>query len=100
MCWTEGPRLEAGRVADEAVRTMARTISHELNQPLTVLLGLLDLWARDDLPAPSRAALRAELREAADELAGRVAELAAAQRYATRRFGGCVLLDLVGARGC
>jgi signal transduction histidine kinase len=78
---------------------MARTISHELNQPLTVLLGLLDLWARDDLAALSQAALRAELRDAADELAARVAELAAAQRYVTRRFGGCALLDLVGARG-
>ena len=29
---------------DEAVLAMARTASHELNQPLTVLLGLLELW--------------------------------------------------------
>src|SRR5216684_4021673 len=31
-------------VQDQAVLAMARTASHELGQPLTVLVGLLELW--------------------------------------------------------
>src|SRR5205814_982190 len=59
---------------DEAVLAMARTASHELNQPLTLLLGMLELWQagyyRDSDPS-----LQMELRSAADDLAARIDQL-------------------------
>jgi signal transduction histidine kinase len=98
MHWGDEPVWPGAASADEAVRTMARTVSHELGQPLTVLLGLLELWERGHFPRAHEATLRAELEQVAHELADRVQSLTAAQRYVTREFGGCVLLDLVGAR--
>lgn len=80
--------------ADEAIKTMARTISHELNQPLTVLLGLLELWERDYFVAERAPALRAELTDVVRELAVRIHAFTRAERFVTHELAGDCLLDL------
>jgi DNA-binding response OmpR family regulator len=92
-------RALAERVArDEAVLTMARTASDQLNQPLTVLLGLLEL-RREDHPAvadPDRVWARVE--RAAGELAARTRALGHVVRYETHDIAGIRFLDLSRAQ--
>ncbi|HLH22206.1 MAG TPA: response regulator [Chloroflexota bacterium] len=81
---------------DEAVLAMARTASHELNQPLTVLLGILELWGagyyREGNPR-----LQLELQAAAADLAVRVEKLTNVVRYETTEMAGLRFLDLARA---
>ena len=83
---------------DEAVQTLARTVSHELSQPLTVLMGLLDLWERDYFEGCRAPTLRVELADVVRELAVRIEAFSRAERYVTREFGGSRLLDLPRAQ--
>jgi signal transduction histidine kinase len=82
---------------DEAVLAMARTASHELNQPLTLLLGILELWETGYYRG-GEIRLRLELRGAADDLAGRIDKLASVVRYETTDIAGYQVLDLARAR--
>jgi DNA-binding response OmpR family regulator len=81
---------------DEAVLAMARTASHELNQPLTVLLGILELWAAGSYRGGDLR-LRLELQGAADDLAARIEKLANVVRYETTEWAGYRMLDLARA---
>jgi signal transduction histidine kinase len=78
---------------DEAVAVMARTTSHELSQPLTYLLGVLELWEAGRL-SDDCALVRRGLREAASDLAARVQMLGTVVRYEPRDLAGYRLLDL------
>ncbi len=79
---------------DEAVLAMARTLSHELSQPLTMLIGLLELWEAG-IYAPSDAnRLRGELQDAANDLSTRLEKLSRVVRYATTEQAGHRLIDL------
>jgi DNA-binding response OmpR family regulator len=82
---------------DEAVLAMARTASHELNQPLTLLLGILELWETGYYRG-GEIRLRLELRGATDDLAGRIDKLASVVRYETTDIAGYQVLDLARAR--
>jgi DNA-binding response OmpR family regulator len=82
---------------DEAVLAMARTASHELNQPLTVLLGVLELWETGYYRAGDFR-LRQELQSAADDLATRIDKLSHVVRYETIEMAGYRLLDLARAQ--
>jgi DNA-binding response OmpR family regulator len=79
---------------DEAVIAMARTLSHELSQPLTVLIGHLELWAAGAYGPADRAKLLAELQEAAGELSARLEKLSRVVRYETTEQAGHRLIDL------
>jgi len=91
--------LRAQLAQDEAILTMARTASHELNQPLTALLGQLELrkagWYGPEPPEQ----LWDALEQAAKELAHRVEQLTHAMHYETRDVFGYRLVDLERARG-
>ena len=82
---------------DEAVLAMARTASHGLNQPLTLLLGVLELWEEGQYPGDS-AHVRADLQAAATDLAARIAKLGRVVRYETTERAGLRVLDLARAQ--
>ena len=63
---------------DEAFRALARHTSQELTQPLTCILGLLELWEAGFYREDEIARVRAELQESALELATLVDDLARA----------------------
>ena len=86
--------LTAGDDADGAVQTVARTLSHELNQPLTVLLGLLDLWERGYFADERAPLLRVELAETVRELTARIQAFTRMERFAVCDFAGDRLIDL------
>jgi DNA-binding response OmpR family regulator len=89
----------AERVArDEAVMAMARTASDQLNQPLTVLLGLLELRQAQHGSVADTDVLLARLEKAADELAARTRALGHAVRYETRDIAGIRFIDLARAQ--
>jgi len=79
---------------DDVVRALARTVSHQLNQPLALLLGLFELQAAGMFSPEQSEEVWADLRSAASELAARVDRLGRAQRYETQEIAGYVLLDL------
>ncbi len=81
---------------DEAVLAMARTASHELNQPLTVLLGILELWEAGYY-SPGDLRARLELQAAANDLATRIEKLGRVVRYETTEMAGYRLVDLARA---
>jgi DNA-binding response OmpR family regulator len=89
----------AERVArDEAVMAMARTASDQLNQPLTVLLGLLELRQAQHGSVADTDVLLARLEKAADALAARTRALGHAVRYETRDIAGIRFIDLARAQ--
>lgn len=94
----EQQTLREQLASDEAVIAMARTASHELNQPLTVLLGLLELWTQGLIEPDRLPTLRGELDEAASELATRIDALTRVVRFETRHLAGIKILDLDRAR--
>ena len=61
------------READATV--LARSVAHELRQPLSEIVVCAELLATRRLPEPDRAALLAAIREAARHLAGSLARL-------------------------
>jgi len=79
---------------DEAVIAMARTLSHELSQPLTMLVGLLELWEAGAYRTADLPRLRGELHDAANDLSSRLEKLASVVRYATTDLAGHRLIDL------
>ena len=79
---------------------LARSVTHELRQPLSLIVGYAELLATRDLPEAERAALLAELRRAAARLAGsleRLERLGRPEAAALVRFGpgeGRAVIDL------
>jgi DNA-binding response OmpR family regulator len=92
-------RATEQRGRDEGVVAMARTAGDELKQPLTVLLGMLELWRAGRLHAAQAAHVDAELQGAMEALLARVEALERAERYETKALGNLVVLDLERARG-
>jgi len=78
---------------------MARTLADELAQPLTLLIGTLELWQAGYYADEPPAAIWARLELASQELARRFAQLAGVQAYVPRMRAGFVLLDLDQAGG-
>ena len=72
---------------DPSPELLARSVTHELRQPLSLIVGYAELLARPDLPAPERATLLAELRLAAPRLAGSPKKLERAEVLETVAFG-------------
>jgi DNA-binding response OmpR family regulator len=82
---------------DEAVLAMARTASDQLNQPLAVLLGILELRRAGRYQAdPKR--VWGEIEQAARDLAGRVEALTRVVRYEPIESAGMSMLDLPRAQ--
>jgi DNA-binding response OmpR family regulator len=79
---------------DQAVLAMARTASQELTQPLTLLLGILELWESGRYSPQSHPDLREQLGAAADELAARVDLLGRVVRSEPTQLAGVRVLDL------
>jgi signal transduction histidine kinase len=78
---------------------MARTAGDELRQPLTVLLGMFELWRAGRFQPAEAADVEAELQGALDALLARVETLERAEHYATKALGNLVVLDLDRAVG-
>lgn len=87
----ERPLREA---QDAAVRTVTRTMSHELNQPLALLLGLLELRAAGAYGPDQSDELLDELHGATVDLAARLERLSRAVRFATKDLAGYEVLDV------
>ena len=81
---------------DPSPELLARSVTHELRQPLSLIVGYAELLARasDEL---ARAELLGEIRRAAARLAGSLAKLEHAEALETVAFGRleeCRVLDL------
>ena len=74
---------------------MAATAAHELNQPLTTIIGFADM-AMQQIPEEHRARLAIDrITEAAERLADRVRGLGRLKRIVTRSYGdGAEIVDL------
>jgi signal transduction histidine kinase len=83
---------------DAAVRTVTRTVSHELNQPLALLLGLFELRAAGAFAPEQRDELLDELHGAAADLAARLDRLSRAVRFTTKELAGYDFLDVEEAQ--
>ena len=70
-----------------SVELLARSVTHELRQPLSLIIGYAELLARPERPDADRAILLAELRVAAARLAGSLARLERAEALETVAFG-------------
>ncbi|HEY7062384.1 MAG TPA: response regulator [Chloroflexota bacterium] len=92
-------RLVEHRAHDEAILAMARTAGDELRQPLTVLLGMLELWRAGRFGPEDAARVDVELHDALMALLARVEALERADHYATKALGDVTVLDLERARG-
>jgi DNA-binding response OmpR family regulator len=79
---------------DEAVIAMARTLSHELSQPLTMLMGLVELWEAGVYGPADLTHLRGELQDTANDLSDRLEKLASVVRYTTTDLAGHRVIDL------
>jgi DNA-binding response OmpR family regulator len=86
------------RAHHEALVGMARAAGEQLRQPLTVLLGELELWRAGRLSAEELARVNAELQDAANDLMARVEALERVAPYETQLFGSVVVPDLDRAR--
>ena len=71
---------------DPSPELVARSVTHELRQPLSLIVGYAELLARapDEL---TRAELLGEIRRAAARLGGSLAKLEQAERLETLAFG-------------
>ncbi len=83
---------------DQAVIAMARTASHELRQPLTYIIGALELWGAGRYSPVTNPSLREELHGAATDLAARVDTLSRVVRYEVAEVSGYRMLDLERAQ--
>jgi hypothetical protein len=79
---------------DEVVQVIGRTLADELAQPLTVLMGTLDLWEAGQYAGEPQAAIRERLQQVVEDLVRRFERLARARAYTPRVHLGFVLLDL------
>jgi nitrogen-specific signal transduction histidine kinase len=96
--------LEAQQAADtariEALQVIARTLPHELHQPLSCLMGYAALLADDSLSAAEVRDYAREIVDATERLAALIRRIEAAHTYATKEYGtGNVLLDVATASG-
>jgi DNA-binding response OmpR family regulator len=79
---------------DEAVLAMARTLSHELTQPLTLLTTILDLQKAGVYTAADSEQVWAEFDHVAQDLIQRVRQLGQVVRYQPKEEAGYRVLDL------
>ena len=66
---------------------LARSVTHELRQPLSLIVGYAELLATRDLPEAERSALLAELRGAAARLTDSLARLERPEACGMLAFG-------------
>ncbi len=78
----------------EALIALADSAAHELNQPLTVILGWLQLLEQDGIPSLTPETVE-ELTQSAREVAGIVEKMGRIVRYETKPYvGDSLILDL------
>ena len=78
----------------EAMIALADSAAHELNQPLTVIWGWLQLLQQDGPPVLTREAV-AELTQCVQEVDGIIKKMSRIVRYETKPYvGGSFILDL------
>jgi DNA-binding response OmpR family regulator len=82
--------LQRRQAQDAAALAMAHTVSDQLRQPLTALLGWLELWQQGDFGEQPPAFWYAKFRAAADSLAMRIEALGRITRYEPLDIGGQV----------
>ena len=87
------------RGRDEGVIAMARTRGDELKQPLTALIGMMELWRAGRFRAGDAPRVDGELEGAMEALLTRIEALERVERYETKALGDLVVLDLDRARG-
>ena len=73
---------------------LARSVAHELRQPLALIAGSAELLATHRLPEADQAALIAAIRVAAARMAGSLARLDRPETLRWRQLGPAELLDL------
>lgn len=86
MSRDDAPHLIDALRPDDAPALLARSITHALRQPLALIVGYAELLAAES-DEGTRALLLAELRRAADRLAGSLARLDRAEPPETLSFG-------------
>ena len=91
--------LEVERAASaarlEALRVIARSLPHELHQPLSCIMGYAALMAEEELPVDDMRGYAREIVQAAERLAELVRQLETAHTYVVKEVGpGNVLLDV------
>jgi nitrogen-specific signal transduction histidine kinase len=96
--------LEAGQAANaarqEALRIIGRSLSHELHQPLSCVMGYASLLAEDGVSAEDMRDYAAEIVTAAERLAADIRRLEAMHTYAIKEYGtGNLLIDLEKSSG-
>jgi DNA-binding response OmpR family regulator len=94
----EEQAVRARLAQDEAVLVMARTASDQLLQPLTALLGWLDLWRDMNFSGESPEYWYGKFQTAAESLAARVDALTRVMRYETKEVAGQIQLDVARAQ--
>jgi DNA-binding response OmpR family regulator len=92
-------RVAEQRGRDDGVIAMARTTGDELKQPLTVLVGMLELWRAGRFRAADAPRVDAELEGAMEALLARIEAIERAERYETKALGDLTMVDLDRARG-
>jgi DNA-binding response OmpR family regulator len=90
--------LQRRQAQDAAALAMAHTVSDQLRQPLTALLGWLELWQQGDFGEQPPAFWYAKFRAAADSLAARIDTLGRITRYEPLDIGGQVQVSTPRAR--
>ena len=84
---------QAGEV--QGALLMAATAAHELNQPLTTIIGFADMALQQLEPDHRSRGALGRITEAAERLADRVRELGRLKRIVTRSYGdGAEIVDL------
>jgi DNA-binding response OmpR family regulator len=83
---------------DAAALAMAHTVSDQLLQPLTALLGWLELWQHEGFDEQPPAFWYAKFRAAADSLATRIDALGRITQYEPLDIGGQVQVSTPRAR--
>jgi CheY-like chemotaxis protein len=83
---------------DAAVIAMARTASDQLRQPLTALLGWLELWKDTGFAEEPPEYWYGKFRAAADGLSARIDALSRVVRYEPKEVDGQVQIDIVSAQ--
>lgn len=81
---------------DEVVRRYSATISHELNQPLAVIIGYEEIirLRNDRLSRKDIEAMIGQIGESATDLADKVEKFTKLTGYQGRHFAGADLIDI------
>ena len=94
----QGRAMQRRQAQDAAALSMARTVNVQLRQPVTALLGWLELWQQQDFGEEPPQFWYAKFRAAADSLAARIDTLARITSYEPIDIGGQVQLDAAPPR--